>query len=408
NMAGRGVDIVLGGRVVTDELSRFSGGDEAFMKETYASFRRGGKERSAPPLPLDEQERSAAAEEVRKLGGLYILGSERHESRRIDNQLRGRSGRQGDPGESRYFVSLEDQLWKIFNPKMLENPLVKAWPELEEVQGRFYSSMIEKTQKRIEMHFFEYRKHVLEYDDVLNAQREHIYSMRRQFLLGKDPRPTIREYVEETLWDLVDQHEPDGVDRTEWDYPALCRDVLQVFPVTEYGTAEILSQYKDAEEIGELLVEWSRKAYEARIQQVGEEDFCQLEKLVLLEAITRKWTEHLQQIEQLREGIGLRGYGQVDPLIAFRKESHAIFEETLRGIREFVATHIYRASIQRQVAPAPMPKMQRLDAPPTQTADTRSARDGRIDWSKVRRNDPCPCGSGKKFKHCHYRIIHSS
>ncbi len=408
NMAGRGVDIVLGGRVATDDLTRFSGQDETFMKETYASFRRGGKERSAPPLPLDEQERSAAAEEVRKLGGLYILGSERHESRRIDNQLRGRSGRQGDPGESRYFVSLEDQLWKIFNPKMLENPLLKAWPELEEVNARFLSSMIEKTQKRIEMHFFEYRKHVLEYDDVLNAQREHIYSMRREFLLGKDPRPTIREYIEETLWDLVDQHEPDGVDQTEWDYPALYRDVLQIFPITEYGSVEHLSQYKDAEKLGDLLVDWSRKAYEARIQQIGEEDFRQLEKLVLLEAITRKWTEHLQQIEQLREGIGLRGYGQVDPLIAFRKESHAIFEETLRGIREFVATHIYRAHIQRQpISPPPMPKMQRLDAPPTQTADARQARDGRIDWSKVRRNDPCPCGSGKKFKHCHYRIVHS-
>ncbi|MCH8275107.1 MAG: SEC-C domain-containing protein [Armatimonadetes bacterium] len=405
NMAGRGVDIVLGGRVKTDEIERAAGSTEGFASETYASFRRGGKERSAPPLPLDEQERSDLADEVRKLDGVYILGTERHESRRIDNQLRGRSGRQGDPGENRYFVSLEDQLWKIFNAKMLENPLLKAWPELEEVNARFLSSMIEKTQKRIEMHFFEYRKHVLEYDDVLNAQREHIYGMRREFLLGKEPRPAIREYVTEAIKQIVQSQAPDGIEETEWDYHALFREVLGVFPAMDYGSPEDLEKTKEPHEIAQIISAWAEKAYEDRIQEIGEEEFEQLEKLIVLQGITEKWTHHLQQVERLREGIGLRGYGQIDPLIAFRKESHWIFEDTLNDIRDFVATHIYRVQLQRR-AEAPRPKMQRIDGQPTRTAASAAAQqDGEIDWSKVKRNEPCPCGSGKKFKHCHYRLI---
>lgn len=400
NMAGRGVDILLGGTVQTDETKRSSGSD-GFMAETFESYRRGGKQRAAPPLPLDDQERAALAEEVRKLGGLYILGSERHESRRIDNQLRGRSGRQGDPGESRYFVSLEDQLWKIFNPRMLENPLLKAWPEFEQVDAKFLSSMIEKTQKRIEMHFFEYRKHVLEYDDVLNAQREFIYSMRREYVLGKDARPTIQEYIDETLEEVVHRHNPAFSEYEKWDYHTLFRDLTMIFPAMDYGTPEDLEALKDEETILETVKRWAHNAYEARIREIGDENFRQLERFLLLQAITQKWTEHLQLVERLREGIGLRGYGQVDPLIAFKKESHSIFEDTLRGIRELVVTRIYRATIQRQpqVAP-PSPRMERIDA----KATTRTGN-GEIDWSKVKRNDPCPCGSGKKFKHCHYREV---
>jgi preprotein translocase subunit SecA len=394
NMAGRGVDILLGGSLHNTETSAASAD-----AENWSTFRRGGKERAAPPLPLDDQERGAAADAVRALGGLFILGTERHESRRIDNQLRGRSGRQGDPGESRYFVSLEDQLWKIFNPKMLENPLLKAWPDLEEVKNKFVSGMIEKTQKRIELTFFEYRKNILEYDDVLNSQREHIYSLRRGFLLGKDPRPTIREYVSGALFDIVQKHKPDGIEVIKWDYNALFRDLLQLFPVVDHGSVEDLESHKEASEIYELVSRWADEAYERKIASVGEENFKMVERFLILQAITLKWTEHLQMIERLREGIQLRGYGQIDPLIAFRKESHEIYEETQTSIRDFVATHVFRAAIQRQAPPPP--QMQRIDGSQPQVP----AKNGEIDWSKVKRNDPCPCGSGKKFKHCHYREI---
>lgn len=404
NMAGRGVDILLGGSVQSSETDAAgSAHDQTVHTETWASFRRGGKERAAPPLPLDNQERSKAADEVRVLGGLFILGTERHESRRIDNQLRGRSGRQGDPGESRYFVALEDQLWKIFNPKMLENPLLKAWPDLEEVKSPFVSSMIEKTQKRIELTFFEYRKHVLEYDDVLNAQREHIYSTRREFLIGKDPRPTIREYIEEGLRDIVYRHKPDGIDSQKWDYGNLFRDLLQVFPIVDYGSVSDLEQLKEADQITNLVQGWADQAYNSKIAEVGAEDFAHLEKFLILQAITLKWTEHLQMVERLRDGIGLRGYGQIDPLIAFRKESHQIFEDTLTGVRDWVATHIFRAQIKRDAPPPP--QMQRIDGEPEAPSAPRQASNGQVDWSQVKRNDPCPCGSGKKFKNCHYREV---
>ncbi|MCW5947186.1 MAG: SEC-C domain-containing protein [Fimbriimonadales bacterium] len=409
NMAGRGVDILLGGRIKTQEVDAAEKTDVSFSSETFASHRRGGKERAAPPLPLDDQERAALADEVRALGGLFILGTERHESRRIDNQLRGRAGRQGDPGESRYFVSLEDQLWKIFNPKMLENPLLRAWPDFEEVNAKFLSSMIEKTQKRIELHFFEYRKHVLEYDDVLNAQREHIYSDRREYLLGKPARPTIKQYISETLAEIIDLYAPDGTERTKWDYEGIFRDVMRIFPVMDYGSAEDLNLKGGAEAIQKQLEEWAEQAYQKRIEQFGEENFENLERILLLQAITQKWTEHLQSIERLREGIGLRGYGQVDPLIAFRKESHTIFEETLRGIREFVVMHLFHAVIQQQQqqpSGPPPPKMQRVEGEALAAVTQPNGSNGAPDFTKAKRNDPCPCGSGKKFKNCHYREVY--
>lgn len=401
NMAGRGVDILLGGAVgVADP-----GDDEdakEFASETFTSHRRGGRERAAPPPPLDDQSRNQEAEECRELGGLFILGTERHESRRIDNQLRGRSGRQGDPGESRYFVSLEDQLWQIFNPKMMENPLLKAWPDLEQVDTKFLSSMIEKTQKRIELHFFEYRKHILEYDDVLNAQREQIYGDRREYLLGKDPRPQLKEYVHESIERIVESYAPDGIDVTHWDYQGIFRDVTGIFPVMDYGSVSDLESYKTVHDISDVLIDWADQAYEKKIAEFGD-DFTQVERFVILRAITQKWTEHLQMIERLREGIGLRGYGQIDPLIAFRKESHDIFSQTLEGIRELAASTIFRVQVQKQVAPPP--QIRRIEGESLQSNGAPVTPDGQIDWSKVKRNDPCPCGSGKKFKNCHYREV---
>jgi preprotein translocase subunit SecA len=181
------------------------------------SFRRGGKVRAAPPLPLSEQERSAAAEEVRKLGGLFILGTERHESRRIDNQLRGRAGRQGDPGESRFFISLEDELIRLFGENLRNSPLLRSWPEEEPLEAKMLSRAIESAQKRVELHNFSIRKHVLQYDDVLNNQRLHIYRMRRRILEGHDLRETALEFARQVVTEVIDEFAPRNAPPTEWD-----------------------------------------------------------------------------------------------------------------------------------------------------------------------------------------------
>ncbi len=425
NMAGRGVDILLGGRVEDDlvKLARShvevaqDGEDE--YGDTYASYRRGGQERAAPPLPLDDQERRAAAEEVRALGGLFILGTERHESRRIDNQLRGRAGRQGDPGESRFFVALEDQLWKIFNANMMENPLLKAWPPMEEVSAGFLSKMILKTQERIENHFFEARKHVLEYDDVLNAQREHIYGLRREILLGKDVRPELRAQVQEMVAEVVQNAwmvEEDGTH--VYDHSVLFEDLNEIFPLVDYATLSDLEQHQPGPDLVAYVQKLALQAYDRKIEDNTDELMRMIEQQVMLHAVNDHWMTHLQMVEYIREGIGLRGYGQVDPLVAYKRETFDLFQTTLKNIRDQAVRTIYRAQIQRE-APAqaepesfsPEPMMMRMEDEPeassaggaavaTATASTASLAN--VDWKKVGRNDPCPCGSGKKFKSCHY------
>jgi preprotein translocase subunit SecA len=412
NMAGRGVDILLGGRV-EDDLVRLArshvevaedGHDE--YASTYLSYRRGGRERAAPPLPLSDQERSEMSEVVRSLGGLFILGTERHESRRIDNQLRGRAGRQGDPGESRFFVCLEDQLWKIFNPNMLENPLLRAWPEMEVVDAKFLSGMIQKTQERIENHFFEARKHILEYDDVLNAQREHIYAMRREILLGKPMRDELRNQIQDLVSEVVENAWMLEEDNTRvFDYEVLYQDLSEIFPIIDYATISDLEQHQPGPDLVAFCQKLALKAYDDKIAELGDEVMSQVERQVMLRAVNDRWMEHLQTIEYIREGIGLRGYGQVDPLVAYKRETYDTFQRTLANIRSDAVRNIYRARIQVQEPAAPM--MMRMeegvnallgDEQPAQPVVDLS----QVDWKRVGRNDPCPCGSGKKFKACHY------
>jgi preprotein translocase subunit SecA len=433
NMAGRGVDILLGGRIEDDVVKMArkhtevaqDGHDE--YAETYASYRRGGKERAAPPLPLNDQERSRLAEEVRVLGGLFILGTERHESRRIDNQLRGRAGRQGDPGESRFFVSLEDNLWKIFNANMLENPLLKAWPPMEEVNAKFLSRMIQKTQERIENHFFEARKHVLEYDDVLNAQREKIYGMRREILLGAEVRADLRVQVQELVgefvraaWDSDDEGNP------FYDYHRLYEDLSEIFPVIDYASVEELQAHDPKDSLTEFVQDLALQAYDRKAEENGDEMMRHLERAVMLQAINDRWMEHLQTIDYIREGIGLRGYGQTDPLVAFKRETYDTFQHTQRNIRDQAVRMVFSAQIQArpQMPMGPLaedaPMMMRMEDEPgseaqqplnqtgasaVATANAPAANLSAIDWKKVGRNDPCPCGSGKKFKACHYPTL---
>ncbi|CAN1552305.1 SecA Preprotein translocase subunit SecA (ATPase, RNA helicase) [Fimbriimonadaceae bacterium] len=424
NMAGRGVDILLGGRV-EDELVRQARAQTEVAQDgldeygdTYVSFRRGGMERAAPPLPLDDQERRAAAEEVRALGGLFILGTERHESRRIDNQLRGRAGRQGDPGESRFFVALEDHLWKIFNANMMENPALKMWPPMEMVDTRFLSRMIEKTQQRIENHFFEARKHVLEYDDVLNAQREHVYGMRREVLLGKDVRTELQAYLREAMAELVD--DAWMVDETSgeqfYDHSALFEDANELFPLVDHVTLSELEQYQPGPELVEFLYGVAMKAYDEKVARLSDA-MNELERFVILKAVNDRWMDHLQMVEYVRDGISLRGYGQVDPLVAYKRETYDLFQRTDKGIRTDAAKLIFRMNIQVE-NPTPL-ELDLLGGAPALPEGTESggvatmtkAEPGTlpfpkdIDAKRVGRNDVCPCGSGHKFKECHYKQL---
>ncbi len=429
NMAGRGVDILLGGRVA-DELVKQAQEQEAAddlhsyaeeYADTFSNFRRGGKERAAPPLPLDDQERKGLAEEVRALGGLYILGTERHESRRIDNQLRGRSGRQGDPGESRFFVSLEDMLWKIFNANMLENPLLRAWPAMEEVKAGFLSKMILKTQERIENHYFEARKHVLEYDDVLNSQREHIYSERREILLGKNCRTELQNGVKEVVSEAVRRawYIDEDTNKQEYDYAELYEALSDIFPLVDYATLGELEAITPGPELEEFCHKIALDAYNKRAEEFGDEVMSMIEQKVMLQAINDRWMDHLQIVEYIREGIGLRGYGQVDPLVAYKRETYDTFQNTVRQIRDMSVRMIFQAQVQVH-EPAPM-QMMRVEedqvdptpamAPRVSVAGTNSSNTSsngapaNIDWSRVGRNEPCPCGSGKKFKSCHYPTL---
>jgi len=432
NMAGRGVDILLGGRVEDDLVKLARETDEEGKEgsldaygDTFVSYRRGGKERAAPPLPLDDQERRELAEEVRALGGLFILGTERHESRRIDNQLRGRAGRQGDPGESRFFVALEDQLWKIFNANMMEQPVLKMWPPMEEVTAGFLSRMIQKTQERIENHFFEARKNVLEYDDVLNAQREHIYGLRREILLGKDIRKELKTYIRDLIVEVVGNAwmiEEDGT--KVYDHSVLYEDLNEVFPLVDYATIAELEAYQPGPDLIKFLQDVAETAYDAKVAETGE-TMKLLEKHVLLRAVNDRFMEHLQTIEYIREGIGLRGYGQTDPLIAYKKETYDTFQTTLKNIRDQASRMIFHLQARQEPQleqyeeeqdSAPLmfnlddisPELQEQHGLLTQSATATAIAPvalGNIDWKRVGRNDPCPCGSGKKFKACHYATL---
>ena len=428
NMAGRGVDILLGGRVHDDEVKRAREREDANSEllneygETFTSYRRGGQERAAPPLPLDDTERRAAAEEVRELGGLYVLGTERHESRRIDNQLRGRSGRQGDPGESRFFVSLEDELWRIFNKNMMENPVLKAWPDQEEVRAKMITGMIQKTQERIENHFFEARKHILEYDDVLNSQREHIYAMRRETLLGQDCRTEILQGIGEFIAEAVQngfEFDPDAGEQV-FDDERVYEHINNHFPLIDHLTPAEFEALEPGQPMVDKLSEIAREEYDKKIAHYGEDTMKELERHVMLRAVNDNWMEHLQMIDYIREGIGLRGYGQMDPLVAYKKETFDLFKHTTKSIRDQAVKMAFTAQIRMEDKPqspqgqpqgepnaaaaeAPM-QMVEIDGPAEDDSPTGRDLDT-IDWSRVGRNAPCPCGSGKKFKSCHYPLL---
>ena len=431
NMAGRGVDILLGGRV-EDDLVKMSrdlkedDGTEDEHGDSLTSHRRGGKERATPPLPLSDQERREKAEEVRALGGLYILGTERHESRRIDNQLRGRAGRQGDPGESKFFVALEDHLWKIFNANMMENPALKMWPPMEEVTAGFLSRMIAKTQERIENHFFEARKHTLEYDDVLNAQREHIYGLRREILLGRDVSGELTDYVKETIGQMIEDawmiEGENGEESRVYDHGVLYEDLNELFPLVDYASIRDLEKHAPDGDLRDYLTGVALEAYGIKRKETGEA-MPEMEKYAMLKAVNDRWMEHLQTIDYIREGHRpprLRP-GRSPRRLQARDVRHLPGDPARhpRGRREdgvpppgpaqaYQPLPTLEYNLDEIDQSVPVEDKDALDGAATRSTTAVAlaprALEG-IDWKRVSRNEPCPCGSGKKFKECHYKEL---
>lgn len=334
NMAGRGVDILLGGSMVSDEESHKEAGDDY-------EYRRGGK----PVIgltPVGERgsaEHQKEADEVRALGGLFILGSERHEARRIDNQLRGRAGRQGDPGASRFYVSLEDELWRLFGDKA-NSPFLSSWAEDQAIDAKMLSAMIARAQKKVEMFYFDQRKSTLDYDDVMNVQRANIYGERRRIMEGADLRETIVGYLRDSLEGEIGQYAPDGVSPEEWDLEALYNSLNQTFPLAQYAALEDLGG-KKRPELTEFLIELADRSYADKerhfVETLGEEqglnEMRDLERRVTLQSLDRHWMEHLSAMDYLREGIGWRGYAGIDPLVLYKKEAYDMFQQMQASIQ---------------------------------------------------------------------------
>jgi preprotein translocase subunit SecA len=326
-------------------------------------------------------------------GGLHILGTERHEARRIDNQLRGRSGRQGDPGTSRFYLSLEDDLLRIFGSDRIKGLMGRlGMDDGQPIEHRLVSNAIEKAQKRVEGHNFEIRKHLLEYDNVMNKQREVIYAQRRQILAGENLQEDILEMTAELVEDLVEEYTGDKTPE-EWDLKGLEEAFLR-----QFGLRVRLTDHLDGD-LQEYLVEQVQKRYEARATEIGPELFEQLQQMVSLQIVDNHWKDHLLSMDHLRDGIGLRGYAQVDPLREYQREGYDAFMDLIYRIKKDTVGTIFHLQVRPHQE---LPEEAR--APRQQLSYSHgngsSAQPAQRQQRKVGRNDPCPCGSGKKFKKC--------
>jgi preprotein translocase subunit SecA len=412
NMAGRGVDILLGGN--PEYLARQEMAANGWDNDRYLQFEMDDEERAAyeaayePILARFTEQTDAEHDEVVELGGLYVLGTERHESRRIDNQLRGRSGRQGDPGESRFYLSLGDDLMRLFASDRVASIMERLkWPDDEAIQAKMVTRAVENAQKQIEELNYERRKNVLKYDDVMNAQREAIYGERRKILEGADLKSQALGFVEEVVNDVVATYCPAEVFPEDWDLDALLVGLGEIFPVRT--TAAEIADELDLAMLQARFVEEALEAYEAKEAAVTAPVMRDLERVVLLNITDTKWREQLYEMDYLQEGIHLRSYAQKDPISEYRREAFDMFNEMTDAIRADFVRYIYRVEFVR-------PETQQ--ARPQRVSDNRSAVEGgggqaapagggqagnpqQVFSDKVPRNAPCPCGSGKKYKKCH-------
>ncbi|MCB0418301.1 MAG: preprotein translocase subunit SecA [Bdellovibrionaceae bacterium] len=342
-------------------------------------------------------------EGVREMGGLHIIGNERHESRRIDNQFRGRSGRQGDPGSSRFYLSLEDDLLRIF-----QGEKIKAYMErfnMEEdvpIESKLISRAIENAQKKVEAHNFDIRKHLLEYDDVLNKQREVVYELRKLILSGRNSKPLVLDIIREQIDGLVSAFASVKL-KSEWDTKGLSESLLFLFDNTLGLDQSLIEKVEGPEDLAKILYERAEAVYDRREKDMTPEVMRQLEEWVYLGTIDQLWKDHLLNMDHLKEGVGLRGYGQKDPLVEYKKEGFELFKLMDEQVKTDVITKVFRVQVNRQEQVEDLqPKEQEMHF---SRGDDQGAKGepSRRDDKKVGRNDPCPCGSGKKFKKCHGR-----
>ena len=408
NMAGRGVDIVLGGNpegLARQDLYREGGDpDDPLQSEELAAR-----------LAHHEPNCSAEGMKVRDAGGLYVLGTERHESRRIDNQLRGRSGRQGDPGESRFYLSLEDDLMRLFATGAMNWVMDRALPDDTPIEANMVSKAIERAQNTVEQKNAEVRKNVLKYDEVMNEQRKVIYARRAQILDGADLREESLGYVEAAIGHVVDQFCVEE-SASEWDLEALHAETSGYWP-TELDVNE-MAKIKDAATLEQVMVDDATRYFELREAELGASTMREVERQVLLRIVDQRWQAHLYEMDYLREGIHLRGIGQKDPVSEWQREGFDMFSSMLESVyRDFVkyAMHaevitaeeqngrLDRVNYSSSENPA---KLASAGAPPKPSPAVPTAKQTQVvktEEEKIGRNDACHCGSGKKFKHCHGR-----
>jgi preprotein translocase subunit SecA len=465
NMAGRGTDILLGGNAehmarqqcLAEEIAeRLPKGEEKFVDdEQFVYFFHVDGFYRVPRRDWErifthfKRQTDAEHEEVVSLGGLHILGTERHEARRIDNQLRGRAGRQGDPGSSRFYLSLEDDLMRIFGSDRISGLMQRlGMEEGVPIEHGMVTRAIERAQKQVEAQNFGVRKHLLEYDDVMNKQRESVYTLRREILEGQtihlteeelvDTRGYLLALAEEILEDHVERFAGAKLDLDEWDVPALIRESSRVFGLDPQVLEKLDLDQQSSEEITDAIWAAAKNSYEEKEKLVGAEILRRVERDLMLQIVDQQWKDHLYSLDHLKEGIGLRGYGQRDPLVEYKKESFALFQDMKARIEGEVVRYLFwlRPVPNEEIPAAPRPRRAtqitmnnpgaevvpafaaaRSSATMSATAEPipsgpggpRPARTGgddviktvRREEPKVGRNDPCPCGSGKKYKKCH-------
>ena len=424
NMAGRGVDIVLGGNpeaMARQEMQAAGWDNDAYLLSEYSDEDLAAYEAEFEPLYEKFKEQCAAEhEEVVDRGGLYVLGTERHESRRIDNQLRGRSGRQGDPGESRFFLSLEDDLMRLFASDRIAGVMERLKiPDDVPIEAKMVSRAIERAQTQVESMNFEIRKNVLKYDEVMDKQRQVIYAERRRILEGEDLHDQALELVTDVVESAVAENANPDLLPEQWDWDQLFARAREIFPTT------LTKEHFDLEtagydEVRKTFLEDAVKIYRQREEELGADQLREVERLVLLNVIDNRWREHLYEMDYLQEGIGLRAMAQRDPLIEYQREGYDMFQQMQSTIKEDFARYIFHIeTVQREERQAARVRQERrqipmaqMQAPPESAevgaeahppAESEGVAYEQAKSEKIPRNAPCPCGSGKKYKQCHGR-----
>ena len=400
NMAGRGTDIMLGGN--PEFMADFE-----LQRRGISPVDNAAEYEAAWPAEIARQKAAVAKEhdEVIALGGLYVLGTERHESRRIDNQLRGRSGRQGDPGESRFYLSLQDDLMRRFNSGIVERVLSAAGiPEDEPIESKMVSNAIRSAQTQVEAQNFEIRKNVLKYDDVMNRQREVIYGERRLVLEGKDLKEQVIEFMQDTLSAYVDAATAAGF-AEDWDLETLWNHLKVIYPIS-FVPADLDAELGgrvglDVELLKHRVLEDLAKAYADRESALSSEVTRELERKVLLSVLDRKWREHLYEMDYLQEGIGLRAMAQRDPLVEYQREGYELFAAMMDAIKEEIAGFLFNVEVTVESSEVQAKGIEAKPVSPIGLQYSAADENGNATKNDVSRNAPCPCGSGKKYKRCH-------